>query len=157
MQSGEFGEQYVKERLRQLGWDVDELVRTNQPNFDIVAKKASATKRIQVKTKKHKEKASLGGGWSPERPIFNKVPTEPFADYVVIVRFTDDTDIECFVLPISEAEALAEWFGTNLLSLGKSPSHMYPYVGRRIRQSREYPFNVREPWERYSEAWDLIR
>jgi len=51
--NGKIGEKIVEERLKELGWVVQNAneIMTNQPNFDLIAKKHNRLIRIQVKAK----------------------------------------------------------------------------------------------------------
>jgi len=158
--NGEIGEKIVLAHLTKLGWDVQNSnnIKTNHPNFDLVAEKNGRLIRIQVKSKEHKTKASLAGSWYPDKPTFNKSADFEKADYVVMVRFTPNNpeDYDCFVLTIAEATKEVNWFAQELISRGKSTKHIYPYVNLDPRNSIEYPFNTGAHWAKYCGRWKVL-
>jgi hypothetical protein len=157
IKNGIIGEAIVKRKLIKEGWLVKNANEThrNCPNYDLEINKGNKTVRIQVKAKKHKEKASICGSWSLDETTFNKSSKFDKADYLVMVRFMDEEN-ECFVIPIDKAEELTDWFANETLKLGLKTIHLQPFVSRRPRPRTIYKFNTREPWEPYSEAWHLL-
>jgi len=156
-ENGIMGEKIVTARLIERSWlieNANEVIGPNCPNFDLIATKGEKTIRIQVKSKKHKEKTTLCGSWASTSKTFNKKANFPIAGFLIMVRFDDEGD-ECFVLPIDEAEEMAGWFAGEMAKLGKSPKHFYPYVSPR-RRNTIYAFNTREVWEKYSENWSCL-
>jgi DNA-binding XRE family transcriptional regulator len=156
IENGRIGEEIVEKRLVAKGWSVINMnySRANFPNLDLKSEKGGKIVRIEVKSKRHERKANLCGSWNPDTPTFNKVEGAEKADFLVMARFTD-TENECFVLTIEEAEKLADWFGQHILTLGNQPHQFQPYVSLKPRQSR-FKFNTRQVWEPYSERWDIL-
>jgi hypothetical protein len=158
-QNGEIGEAIVTRKLQERGWTVEnanEVVQTNCPNYDLIIKKDFQILRVQVKSKKHKSKTTLCGSWKRGERSFNKSDDFDKAEFLVMVRFMDDEDdVDCFVLPISEAERLTVWFGEEVIKLGNKPVQLQPYVSKTPRKSK-FGFNNRDVWENFSEAWSLL-
>ena len=151
-----FGRHIVIDSLTKKGWDIIETNAsgTNRSNYDVKAEKDGRVVRLKVTTKQHPTKTTLSVVWKPDEPTFNRnLDGEP-ADYLVMVRFMGTQDHECFVLPIEEAEEKADWFAEEAIKLGNVPMYLQPYTGG-PRNSR-FEFNVREVWEPYSEAWELL-
>ena len=148
-----------------MGWEVQNAndIKTNQPNFDLIANKNDRLIRIQVKAKGDKEKATFGAVWVPGKPSFNKVESDEKADFLVMVRFTKDDpeDNECFVFSIQEAENEVEWFAKEWIKVNPLKDHskvgdIHTFVAHRIRNGTKFKFNTRAHWEPYSERWEII-
>jgi len=152
-----FGQHIVMRRLANQGWQNITAVnaaRKIQPNFDIRAEKDGKVVRLKVTTKKHATKTTLCIKWDRDQPSFNSRVDGEKADCLVMVRFTDQNDAECFVLSVQEAEKKADWMASEVIKLGNVPMYLLPYVGG-PRKSR-FKFNIREEWEPYAEAWDML-
>jgi transcriptional regulator with XRE-family HTH domain len=151
-----FGKHIVMDRLVEHGWDVTDVNATRrvQPNFDIKAERGGQIVRLKVTTKKHVSKTTLCIRWDKDLSTFNRNNDGKPADYLVMVRFTNSKDAECFVLNIQEAEKKADWMAEKIQNLGNKPMFLQCYVGR-PRKSR-FEFNKRKVWEPYSEAWDVL-
>jgi transcriptional regulator with XRE-family HTH domain len=151
------GRHIVISRLADRGWDVTNVNATRrvQPNFDLKAERGGKVLRLMVSTLQHDTKTSLSIPlWEMDQPTFNCNGDAEPADYLVMVRFTNPNDNECFILKIEEAEKKADWMAQKIIGLGNVPMYLQPYTGG-PRDTR-FKFNVRKVWEPYSEAWESL-
>jgi transcriptional regulator with XRE-family HTH domain len=142
------GQHIVMSSLEAHGWNV---YPRKQANYDILAEKGNEAFRFKITSKSHKSKVTLCSNWSEDKPSFNRAEDKEKADFLVMVRFTEFDENECFLMTIDEAEKMADWMAEEIIKLGNKPMFLQAYVGG-PRNSR-FKFNVREVWEPYAENW----
>jgi len=151
-----FGRHIVIGRLVERGWKTTNVnaARRVQQNFDLKAERDGKVVRLKVSTLQHKTKTMLSIPWEKDQPTFNQHGDAEPADYLVMVRFIDPSDNECFIMKIEEAEEKAGWMAEEIINLGNVPMYLQPYTGG--PRTTRFSFNTREVWEPYSEAWDVL-
>ncbi len=141
------GQHIVMSWLEKHGWDT---TPKNQPNYDILAEKSGSTFKFKITTKNHKSKTTLCNEWTKNEPSFNQIDDQEKADFLVMVRFTN-TEEECFLLTINEAEEKANWLAKKVIEIGNKPMFLQAYVGG--PRNSKYYFNTREVWQVYADNW----
>lgn len=159
---GAIGENIAITQLLWHGWAPSNLnaIVSNTPNVDILAIKNDCTISIQVKTSGPTSKNMLQLGYSGSEQVFN-TKRGPKADFIVFVRLFDPHHHECYVVPVEEAERVAQLTAQNWMNtLKKDGTKRDPKFDRCIRfelnKNRPDVSGYNEKWRHYLNAWHLL-
>lgn len=120
---GRDGEDYCTMRLKQLGWQVENIndIRMNAPNIDLKMERESVSLLVQVKASARERGYITGGSVNPKvvagGPIFNRVSGSSKANFIIFVSALYSFP-SCFIVPVCTAE---EIFRKNIDAYFKSP------------------------------------
>jgi hypothetical protein len=158
LQIAEAGRKYVIGSLVARGWILNDLESLNptHPNIDLEATRNGIIRKIQVRSKEHREKVRLADSRQPGPRFFNRVSDAPKADFVICVRCWGN-DREAFVFEVREAEEIANWFAGQFAPAGKNPRQPIElYVSHRRRKTSFHWNSDGHKYDRFREAWHLL-
>ena len=160
--TGALGESIAVTELLWNGWAPANLNQTisNSPNVDLLAIKENTKVSIQVKTSGENSKNMLQVGNGVKDKIFN-TKEGPKADFIVFVRILNIYEHECYVVPVKEAERVAQltmhdWINTNKRDGSKREGNFPLCIRFEPNKNRLDVSNYKEKWSKYLSAWHLL-
>lgn len=159
---GAIGESTVITELLWHGWapaNLNAHIR-NAPNVDILAAKDDKTVALQVKTSGPSSRSMLQLGYSGSEQVFN-TKTGPKADFIIFVRLFGPRDYECYIVPATEAERVAQetardWLATAMKDGKTRKADFNRCIRFELNKNRPDVSNYKERWKHYRDAWDLL-
>ncbi len=159
---GAIGERLVEADLLWSGWVPVNLNQSIKmaPNIDVIAAKGAQKVALQIKTAGPNSKSMVQLGYGGKGSVFNS-KEGPIADFVIFVRLFDRMHHEFYVVPVNEAERVAqetynEWLNTPKGD-GSARADKCPIVIRfEPNRNRMQVSNYKERWAHYRDAWHLL-